>query len=439
MSPDAMLTHFVGAAAVVIVVAHGAGRLARWLRQPVIVGQLVAGIALGPTLLGAVAPAAARQLFPSEIEPMLNALSQLALIVFLFAVGYELDLSILKQRARTVVTVSLAAFLVPMATGTGAALLFRDELTRLGAPAGMPVSAVLFLGVALSITAVPVLTAIVRENGLAGTLPGVIAVSAAGLIDVMGWTVLVGALLDAGGHGGEPRGALQLVLGLLYAAVMLLGARPLLRRLLWGRHLDASYRLAVLVGFACASAWATSALGLHVIFGALLAGVVVPREADGTLDAELVRPLNDVSGLLLPFFFVISGSRVSVGSLNEAGLVALVVATSLAVLAKVGSGLGAARLCGVGRDDARTIGVLLSARGLTELIALNAGLQAGLITGRLYAVFVLMALVTTVATQPLLALVRWLAGRTRPPARDGGYGDSPDRAGPVTAPSPGSG
>ncbi|MFE5871524.1 cation:proton antiporter [Streptomyces roseifaciens] len=438
MSPDAMLTHFVGASAVVIVVAHGAGRLARWLRQPVIVGQLVAGIALGPTLLGAVAPAAARQLFPPEIEPMLNALSQLALIVFLFAVGYELDLSILKQRARTVVTVSLAAFLVPMATGTGAALLFHDELVRLGAPAGMPVSAVLFLGVALSITAVPVLTAIVRENGLAGTLPGVIAMSAAGLIDVLGWTVLIGALLDAGGHG-EPHGALQLVLGLLYAAAMLLGARPLLRRLLWSRHLDASYRLAVLVGFACASAWATSALGLHVIFGALLAGVVVPREADGTLDAELVRPLNDVSGLLLPFFFVISGSRVSVGALNEAGLVALVVATLLAVLTKVGSGLGAARLCGVGRDDARTIGVLLSARGLTELIALNAGLQAGLITGALYAVFVLMALATTIATQPLLALVRWLAARARPRAEDGGYGDSPERAGPVTAPTPGSG
>ncbi|MEU1816287.1 cation:proton antiporter [Streptomyces roseifaciens] len=438
MSPDAMLTHFVGASAVVIVVAHGAGRLARWLRQPVIVGQLVAGIALGPTLLGAVAPAAARQLFPSEIEPMLNALSQLALIVFLFAVGYELDLSILKQRARTVVTVSLAAFLVPMATGTGAALLFHDELVRLGAPAGMPVSAVLFLGVALSITAVPVLTAIVRENGLAGTLPGVIAMSAAGLIDVMGWTVLIGALLDAEGNG-EPHGALQWVLGLLYAAAMLLGARPLLRRLLWSRHLDASYRLAVLVGFACASAWATSALGLHVIFGALLAGVVVPREADGTLDAELVRPLNDVSGLLLPFFFVISGSRVSVGALNEAGLVALVVATLLAVLTKVGSGLGAARLCGVGRDDARTIGVLLSARGLTELIALNAGLQAGLITGALYAVFVLMALATTIATQPLLALVRWPAARAEPPAGDEGYGDSPERAGPVTAPTPGSG
>ncbi|WP_338931073.1 cation:proton antiporter [Streptomyces netropsis] len=438
MSPDAMITHFVGAAAVVIVVAHAAGRLARWMRQPVIVGQLIAGIALGPTLLGAVAPAVARQLFPPGIAPMLNALSQLALVVFLFGVGYELDLSILRQRARTVVTVSLAAFLVPMAAGVGAALLFREELARLGAPAGMPVSAVLFLGVALSITAVPVLTAIVRENGLAGTLPGVIAMSAAGLIDVMGWAVLVGALLDAGGHG-EPHWGVRLGLTLLFTAAMLLGARPLLRRLLWRRHLDASYRLAMLVGFACASAWVTSALGLHVIFGALLAGAVVPREAGGTLDAELVRPLNDVSGLLLPFFFVISGSNVSVGGLNGAGLVVLALVTLLGVLAKVGSGLGAARLCGVGRDDARTIGVLLSARGLTELIALNAGLQAGLIAGPLYSVFVLMALATTIATQPLLALVRWLADRSGRRSGDAGYGDSPERAGPVTAPTPGAG
>ncbi|WP_412076161.1 cation:proton antiporter [Streptomyces xanthophaeus] len=414
MSPDAMITHFVGASAVVMVVAHAAGCCARRLRQPVIVGQLVAGIALGPTLLGALAPGAARLLFPPEIAPMLNALSQLALVLFLFAVGYELDLSILKRRARTVVAVSLAAFLVPLAVGTGAALLFREELVRLGAPTGMPVSAVLFLGVALSITAVPVLTAIVRENGLTESLPGVIAMSAAGLVDVMGWTVLIGALLDAGGHEG-PHWALRLLLVLLFTAAMLLGARPLLRRLLWGRELDASYRLAVLAGFACACAWVTSALGLHVIFGALLAGVVVPREAGGTLDAGLLRPLHEVSGLLLPFFFVVSGSNVAVGGLDGSGLPVLVVVTLLAVLVKVVSGWGAARLCGVGRDDARTIGVLLSTRGLTELIVLNAGLQAGLVTGPLYTVFVLMALATTVLTQPLLTLARRRSRARRAP------------------------
>lgn len=428
MSPDAMITHFVGASAVVMVVAHVAGRCARRLRQPVIVGQLVAGIALGPTLLGALAPGAARRLFPPEIAPMLNALSQLALVLFLLAVGYELDLSILKQRARTVVTVSLAAFLVPLAAGTGAALLFREELVRLGAPTGMPVSAVLFLGVALSITAVPVLTAIVRENGLTESLPGVIAVSAAGLVDVMGWTVLIGALLDAGGHDG-PHWALRLLLVLLFTAAMLLGARPLLRRLLWGRELDASYRLAVLVGFACASAWVTSALGLHVIFGALLAGVVVPREAGGTLDTGLLRPLHEVSGLLLPFFFVVSGSNVAVGGLDGSGLTVLVAVTLLAVLVKVVSGWGAARLCGVGPDDARTIGVLLSTRGLTELIVLNAGLQAGLVTGPLYTVFVLMALATTVLTQPLLILVRRRSRNGRAPVTYAGPPSPPVSSG----------
>ncbi|MEV8531916.1 cation:proton antiporter [Streptomyces sp. NPDC051211] len=437
MSSDAMITHFVGAAAVVIVVAHVSGWVARLLRQPVIVGQLVAGIALGPTLLGTLAPEVSRQLFPSEIDPMLNALSQLALVVFLFGVGYELDLSILRQRARTVVTVSLAAFLVPMAAGACVALLFQEELVRLGAPAGMPLSAVLFLGVALSITAVPVLAAILRQNGLAGTLPGVIAMAAAGLIDVMGWSVLIGALLEAGDHSGL-HWAGRLALVVLFTAAMLLGARPLLRRLLWRRHLDASYKLAVLVGFACASAWVTSALGLHVIFGALLAGAVVPRGEGGMLEPELVRPLNDVAGLLLPFFFVISGAKVAVGSLDTSALVVLLLVTALGVLAKVGSGMGAARLCGVGRDDARTIGVLLSARGLTELIALNAGLQAGLIAGPLFTVFVLMALATTIATQPLLALVRWLASRPgREPDGDAGEG-SRERAGPVPTSVPGS-
>ncbi|MFD4130849.1 cation:proton antiporter [Streptomyces goshikiensis] len=410
MSSDAMITHLVGATALILIVAHAAGWLSRRLGQPTIIGQLVAGIALGPTMLAEISPGLAGTLFPPALTPVLTGLAQIALVLFLFAVGYELDLRLLKGRARSVVAVSLAAFLLPMAAGCGAALLFHEQLAELGAPERMTASSVLFFGVALSITAVPVLTAIVREKGLAGTVPGIVAVSAAGIIDVMGWTVLVAALLESDGAGGLTW-QVRLLLLVAFLVAMLFGARPVLRVLLWRAGVDPSMRLAVLVGFAFASAWVTNALGLHVIFGALLAGVVTPRERGGTLDPDLVRPLHDIGLLLLPFFFVVSGRSVEIGALDATGVAALVLVTLLAVAIKVVSGTGAARLSGLDRHDALTVGVLLNTRGLTELIALNVGLQAGLVSGRLYTALVLMALATTVITQPLLVAVRRLRER----------------------------
>ncbi|MCW8095749.1 cation:proton antiporter [Streptomyces tauricus] len=405
MSPDAMITHFVGASALVLVAAHAAGWLARKLKQPYIVGQLTAGIALGPSLLGAVAPGAYATLFPPGIGPALTGFAQFALVVFLFAVGYELDLKILGARARTSVTVALTAFVVPMAVGSGCALLFGEQLRSLGMPRHLSPSMIVFIGVALSITAVPVLTAIVRENGLARTVPGVVAVSAAGLLDVIGWTVLAGTLLE-NGHGQALGWPVRLAVAVVFVAAMLLGARPALRLLLWRTRMEPSLRLALLIGFALGSAWLTHAIGLHVIFGALLAGSVVPREEGGRLDPDLLRPLHGVSSLLLPFFFVVSGQSVALNSMDATGWLALLVVTALAVVTKIGSGTAAARFGGLGRQDAWTVGVLLSARGLTELIALNAGLQAGLLSTQLYTVLVFMALATTLFTQPLLLLVR---------------------------------
>ncbi|MGZ3118357.1 cation:proton antiporter [Streptomyces sp. H62] len=414
MDPDALITHFVGASALVLVAAHAAGWLARRLKQPYIVGQLTAGIALGPSLLGALAPDAHASLFPPEIGPALTGFAQFALVVFLFAVGYELDLKILGARARTSLTVALASFVVPMAAGCGGALLFREQLHDLGMPRDPSPAMVVFAGVALSITAVPVLTAIVRENGLSRSVPGVVAVSAAGVLDAVCWTVLAAALMEGGGGGAALDWPWRAALAVGFVTVMALAARPVLRRLLWGTRMEPSLRLALLIGFALGSAWVTHSLGLHVIFGALLAGVVVPREEDGTLDPDLLRPLHDVSSLLLPFFFVISGQSVALNTMDGTGWTALVVVTVLAVATKIGSGTVAARLGGLDRDDARTVGVLLSARGLTELIALNAGLQAGLLSPPLYTVLVFMALATTLFTQPLLLLVRRLAERDRP-------------------------
>ncbi|MEU3897209.1 cation:proton antiporter [Streptomyces sp. NPDC045251] len=429
MSPDALITHFVGASALVLVAAHAAGWLARRLKQPYIVGQLSAGIALGPSLLGTVAPDAYATLFPAEIGTALTGFAQFALVVFLFAVGYELDLKILGDRARTSLTVALASFVVPMAVGCGGALLFREQLHGLGMPRDPSPAMVVFAGIALSITAVPVLTAIVRENELSRSVPGVVAVSAAGVLDAVCWTVLAAALMD-GGEATAPAWPWRVALAVGFVTVMLLAARPVLRRLLWRTRLEPSLRLALLIGFALGSAWVTHSLGLHVIFGALLAGVVVPREEGGTLDPDLLRPLHEVSWLLLPFFFVLSGQSVTLNGMDGTGWAVLLVVTVLAVVTKVGSGTLAARLGGLDRHDARTVGVLLSARGLTELIALDAGLRAGLLSPALYTVLVLMALATTLFTQPLLLLTRRLAERdharrpppprlTSPPSQDG--------------------
>ncbi|MFH9734164.1 cation:proton antiporter [Streptomyces sp. NPDC017260] len=413
MSPDAVITHFVGASALVLVAAHAAGWLAGRLRQPYIVGQLSAGIALGPSLLGTLAPDTYASLFPEEIGPALTGFAQFALVVFLFAVGYELDLKILGDRVRTSLTVALASFVVPMAVGCGGALLFREQLRGLGMPRDLTPAMVVFAGIALTITAVPVLTAIVRENGLSRSVPGVVAVSAAGVLDAVCWTVLAAALMDSGGQEAALDWPWRVALAVGFVTVMVLAARPVLRRLLWRTRMEPSLRLALLIGFALGSAWVTHSLGLHVIFGALLAGVVVPREEGGTLDPDLLRPLHEVSSLLLPFFFVVSGQSVALHSMSGTGWAVLVVVTVLAVTTKIGSGSLAARLGGLDRHDARTVGVLLSARGLTELIALNAGLQAGLLSAQLYTVLVFMALATTLFTQPLLLLTRRLAERDR--------------------------
>ncbi|MEV5546149.1 cation:proton antiporter [Streptomyces sp. NPDC052309] len=444
MSADAMITHFVGASALILVAAHAGGWLARGLKQPYIVGQLSAGIALGPSLLGSTAPDAYAALFPADIGPALTGFAQFALVVFLFAVGYELDLKVLGDRARTSLTVALASFVVPMAVGSGGALLFRDQLHELGMPRDLSPAMVVFAGIALTITAVPVLTAIVRENGLSRTVPGVVAVSAAGVLDAVCWTVLAAALMENGTAEAALGWPWRVAIAVGFVTAMVLAARPVLRRLLWRTRLDPSLRLALLIGFALGSAWVTHSLGLHVIFGALLAGVVVPREEGGTLDPDLLRPLHEVSSLLLPFFFVVSGQSVALHSMDGTGWAVLLVVTVLAVITKTGSGTLAARLGGLDRHDARTVGVLLSARGLTELIALNAGLQAGLLSAPLYTVLVFMALATTLLTQPLLLLTRHLAARDRPtaPAHDGAalprpqdgttrapVGDAPDPTG----------
>ncbi|MFD8013355.1 cation:proton antiporter [Streptomyces sp. NPDC058955] len=400
---DSVVTHVVAALAVVIAASHAAGALARRLGQPPVIGQLFAGIALGPSLLGLLPGGVYEKLFPEQIQPVLTSLAQVALVFFLFAVGYELDLGLLRHQ-KAVTAVSVTGFALPMLLGAGIVLALPEAFREVNG--GRPVDStfVLYMAVALSITAVPVLASIIRDQGIARTGPGTIAMAAAGVIDALSWPVLA-VVLVGGAHGSARAWAVKAVLLAGYVLVMLLAVRPLLAR--WFRRPGgAAGRVPLAVTLALASAWATSALGLHVIFGALLAGLVMPRLPDGSPDARLLGPLQDIGGLLLPMFFAISGTAVVLGGLRASDLLVLAVICAAAVVGKVGAGAVSARAARRPWRDALLIGVLLNTRGLTELIVLNVGLQAGVIGPRLYALLVVMALLTTAATGPLIRVLR---------------------------------
>ncbi|MFI8321218.1 cation:proton antiporter [Streptomyces sp. NPDC085529] len=403
MSTDSVVTHVVAALAVVIAASHAAGALARRLGQPPVIGQLFAGIALGPSLLGLLPGGVYEKLFPEPIQPVLTSLAQVALVFFLFAVGYELDLGLLRHQ-KAVTAVSVTGFVLPMLLGAGIVLALPDAFAEVND--GRPVDAtfVLYMAVALSITAVPVLASIIKDQGIARTGPGTIAMAAAGIIDALSWPVLA-VVLVGGAHGSAREWALKAVLLAGYVLVMLFAVRPVLAR--WFRRTGGTAaRVPLAVTLALASAGATSALGLHVIFGALLAGLVMPRLPDGSPDPRVLGPLQDIGGLLLPMFFAISGTAVVLGRLRASDLLVLAVICAAAVAGKVGAGTVSARGARRSWRDALLIGVLLNTRGLTELIVLNVGLQAGVIGPRLYALLVVMALLTTAATGPLIRVLR---------------------------------
>lgn len=427
VSTDSMVTHVVAALALVITASWALGAAARKLRQPPVVGQLLVGIALGPSLLGLAPGGMYDTLFPEQIKPILTALAQVALALFLFAVGYELDLGQLRHH-RAVTTVSLSAFALPMLMGAGIVVLLPGSFRSVNG--GHPIDATftLYMAVALSITAVPVLASIIRDQGLAGSRPATIAMAAAGVIDALSWPVLAVCLI--GGEGGSLGDWFtRMALLAAYLLVMIFGVR---RVLVWWMNRPGALLtnpVPIATALTLASAWATSALGLHVIFGALLAGIIMPRQRDGAPDSQVLRPLQETGGLLLPVFFTISGMSVQLSGLHASDLLLLVVLCIVAVVGKVAAGALSAR--GSARlpwRDSLLIGVLLNTRGLTELIVLNVGLQAGVIGPRLYALLVIMALFTTAAAGPLIGPLHRPADAS-PDAPSGSRGDGDKTAG----------
>ncbi len=382
--------------ALIIALAQLLGAAARRFGQPPVIGEILAGILVGPTLFhGAIA----RTVFPVDVRPSLAALANIGVAVFMFIVGLELDRGLLRDQGRLVATISLGSMLLPFALGLPAALYLiqhHPNPHRLGF--------VLFIGAALSVTAFPVLARILTDRGMLRTPLGGLALTCAAVDDVLAWSLLAIVVALTGGGPDQWR----MLLAAPYLALMLFVVRPLLRRLASGyagRELTLGVLGLVFAGL-LVSAGLTEWMGLHFIFGAFLFGVAMPRTEAAALRTQVLERVGQVSSvLLLPVFFVVGGLNVDLSTMDarafgELGLILLV-----AIGGKfVGAFLGA-RVHGVPVRQSAVLGTLINTRGLTELIILAVGLQLGVLDRSLYSLMVVMAVVTTAMAGPLLSLL----------------------------------
>ena len=389
---------------VVVAAARLSGVLARRIGQPAVVGEIAAGLLLGPSFIGAVFPGVSGAVFPAESLPSLQVLSQLGVLLFMFVVGVDLDVGHLRSRVRMVVAISQISIAVPFLLGVLSSLvLYRDY-----APAGVPGHAfALFLGIAMSITAFPVLARILEERGLAATPVGATALSAAALGDLIAWALL--ALVVAITTSAGAAGLLLTMMALsgAFVALMIYAVRPLLNRLLAaGRRGDAlgMRQLAIVLAVAALAALATERIGIHALFGAFLAGTIMPDDA-AFRRAVRARLETVSSAFLLPLFFAYSGLRTHIGLLDDLGSwVLCLVIILVATLGKMGGTFAAARWTGLGWSESWTLAALMNTRGLMELVALNVGYDLGILSPEIFTMLVLMALVTTAMTGPLVTL-----------------------------------
>ena len=394
-----VLLHVLLALAAVIVVGQVLGRLFAYLRQPPVIGEVVAGILLGPSLLGAELSAL---ILPPAAAPALGLIAQLGAILYMFLVGLELNASQLKHRVQATVITSHASIVVPFLLGAVLALELYPRLSHDGVPF---TSFALFMGVAMSITAFPVLARILADHGIIKTPLGVTALSCAAIDDVTAWCLLA---LVIGVTQAQVDGGLLVAVGaLLYIAFMFLAVKPAVAKTIGRWNAEHLPRGAVALVFVALllSALATEAIGIHAIFGAFLLGVVIPH--DSVVARNFTRQLEGfVTVVLLPAFFAYTGMRTRIDLLSSAELwliCGLIVA--VATLGKFGGTFVAARLTGLSWRDATALGALMNTRGLMELIVLNIGLDLGVISPTLFTLMVVMALVTTVMAAPVL---HWL-------------------------------
>jgi len=371
--------------------------------QPAVIGEIIAGILLGPTLLGVLPGHLTTRLFPLQDRPFLSVLANVGLVLFMFTVGFELDQRHMQRIRSAAAVVSLTSVALPFALGTGLALLlYRANRVVRGHEIGK-LPFVLFLGVAMSITAFPVLARILTGLRLHRSQLGTFVMTCAAGADVTAWGVL--AVVVAVVIGGDPIHTVwRLGEMVLFIAVLAFGVRPLLKSALSSslvrRHPSQLPLLLIIVGLLL-SAWVTTKLGFQPIFGGFAYGAVMPRDAVHEAAPEVPLLAEQASQLLVPVFFVTTGLSVNLSNLGTVGYLTALLVIVTASVGKFFGAAGSAMLCGFDRRRAAAVGVLMNSRGLTELVVIQVGVTLGILSERLSSMLIMMAILTTVATTPI--------------------------------------
>jgi Kef-type K+ transport system membrane component KefB len=391
-------TFFLALAAILVVC-----RLVGWvgvkLGQPPVVGEMVAGVLLGPSLLGLISPAMESFLFPASGRALIYVVGQVGLVLFMFGAGYEFSTDRIRKSIRTVGAISLAGNLLPLALGVLITLI-GARWAHIVVPGVSLTTSAAFVGVALAITAFPMMARMISERGISDTKFGSLALACGALDDVLAWILLAVVISMASGSSGP---AIVAAVGaVVFAGLLFGGGRQLLSRVIRdsGKGND-DWRLLFTAIVVFGAAWFTDKIGLYAVFGAFCVGVVFPRNKAADRVVATIAPLARI--VLVPLFFTYSGLNTRFGLLGNPGLLAFaVLAVVAAIVGKLGACWGAARAAGEPGPIAARVGILMNGRGLMQLIAINVGLAEGIVTNELFSVLVLVALVTTIMTAPLL-------------------------------------
>jgi Kef-type K+ transport system membrane component KefB len=384
---------------VILIVVQLFGHLSGRIGQQWVIGEILAGIALGPSLLGALLPGIKAMVFPATVLPTLQTFGDIGLIFYMFSLGSRLDTQMMLRQSRKAIVASLSGIVLPLILGASLAFMLYPAFAG---PKATQLSFMLLVGTAMAITAFPVLARLLTEKKMLGTRIGTLALTCAAVDDIIAWCLL--ALVIAVVHArGVTSGLMTIGLTLLFIGVMLGIVRPLFayasRRLPWPNFLVALTLVLLLL-----SAYTTDAIGIHPVFGAFLMGVILPRRATFI---EQVRSLDQVNNVVfLPLFFVSSGLRTQIGLISAPALwLVCLLVVAVACFGKVLGGMFSVRWMGESWRESLTLGVLMNTRGLVELIVLNIGLDLGVLSPVLFAMLVIMAVVTTMMASPLLPLL----------------------------------
>jgi len=395
-----VFTHVLLALVVIILCARGLGSVFSRFSQPPVIGEMIAGILLGPSLLGRIAPTAFAYLLPNQVAPYLSVIANIGVILYMFLVGVELNTDLLRKRTHASVATSHASIVVPFLLGSALALwlypLYSTSDVRF-------VVFALFMGVSMSVTAFPVLARVVTDRGMQEDHLGAIALACAAVDDVTAWCLFALVVSVARAHAGRILLTLGLTAGFIIAIFVFVrpGAVWLARRHATRKQSSQSSIVIACVALLLA-ALTTQWIGIHALFGAFLIGSVIPH--DSPLARDIRQKFEDlVLILFLPIFFAFTGLRTQIGLVHGLGdWVICIVVILVASLGKFGGASVAARLTGLDWREAASLGILMNTRGLMELIVLNVGMDLGVLSPTLFAMLVIMAIVTTVATTPVL-------------------------------------